>query len=656
MNRSFLRDPKRIAVLRVEPSEDSFYAELEPAPDPSPWLLGHEVRIFDLHVRSVQRVLKEVRAWAPEFVVNLCDGCHDEDRPGMDVVLGLRSLGLAFTGASQHCYDIHRDAQKIAAHSAGARIPNYCVVRDEEGIRAAAEIGFPLLIKPPQGYNSVGITRESKVLDEEALLERSRAVLEEYGAVLIEEFIEGRECTVLVSEGLQDARSPYAYVPLEFLFPEGETFKHFALKWEDYQEMESQVVQDLGLAARLREVASDTFVSLGHDGYARIDFRVDSDGEIFFLEINSNPSIFYPEGEYGSADFILSKDEVGFEGFLERILQAAKRRQERDARGYDFSFSAKDGFGVIARRAFSPGEVVFREEETSFRLVSLKHVKNTWPKEMQKWFFDYAFPVHENVYIMWDEDPNRWKPINHSCDPNVALDGLNEIATREIRPGEPLTIDYRTFCGPLSSSFVCNCRAPNCRGEIRDFRGMGFTAGGPRVPGAESQIHPASPQREDGRAAYEVRAIESPLGVGLYALRDWAPGETLTQFAWGPEFLEPSRWTVQVALGVHVETSPHETRYINHSCDPNVFFDVETREIVALKSIRVDEALTFFYPSTEWDMDEHFDCVCRQPVCRGRISGARSLSPEVLQSYRINPHVLEARRREGLEVAPGGEV
>jgi D-alanine-D-alanine ligase len=51
---------------------------------------------------------------------------------------------------------------------------------------------------------------------------------------LIEEFIEGREFTVLVAENPEDEDNPIAFMPVECRFGNGESFKHFDLKWVDH--------------------------------------------------------------------------------------------------------------------------------------------------------------------------------------------------------------------------------------------------------------------------------------------------------------------------------------------------------------------------------------------------------------------------------------
>jgi len=59
------------------------------------------------------------------------------------------------------------------------------------------------------------------------------------------------------------------------------------------------------------------------------------------------------------------------------------------------------------------------------------------------------------------------------------------------------------------------------------------------------------------------------------------------------------------------------------------------------RDLKAGEDLSFFYPSTEWDMGKPFECLCDAPkdVCLGQISGAKGVDRGVLQKYQINPHI-----------------
>ena len=67
-------------------------------------------------------------------------------------------------------------------------------------------------------------------------------MVKEFGGVLVEEFIEGREFTVLVAENPKDKNEPFAFTPVECIFSPGETFKHYDLKWVDFEDISWNIV------------------------------------------------------------------------------------------------------------------------------------------------------------------------------------------------------------------------------------------------------------------------------------------------------------------------------------------------------------------------------------------------------------------------------
>jgi hypothetical protein len=115
----------------------------------------------------------------------------------------------------------------------------------------------------------------------------------------------------------------------------------------------------------------------------------------------------------------------------------------------------------------------------------------------------------------------------------------------------------------------------------------------------------------------------------------------LASFAGSTPETRPTRYTVQVGRDAHIELRPEALKFISHSCDPNVRFDVTRRLLVTLRPMAAGEELAFFYPSTEWSMAEPFDCWCGTARCLGRIAGAAHLPREVLAGYVLEPHILE---------------
>jgi len=121
----------------------------------------------------------------------------------------------------------------------------------------------------------------------------------------------------------------------------------------------------------------------------------------------------------------------------------------------------------------------------------------------------------------------------------------------------------------------------------------------------------------------------------FFAQQKYEAGQVVAEFSAGKVMSRPTYLTVQVDIDKHIMLQPEHLQYINHSCDPNVFFDTYTMQVVALKPIAEGDEMTFFYPSTEWDMVQPFKCFCGTSRCLGEIKGAAHINPQVLRSYTL---------------------
>ncbi len=102
----------------------------------------------------------------------------------------------------------------------------------------------------------------------------------------------------------------------------------------------------------------------------------------------------------------------------------------------------------------------------------------------------------------------------------------------------------------------------------------------------------------------------------------------------------PTYQTIQVGRRAHVEELG-VIAFLNHSCQPNTLIDVARLDVIAGRDITAGEELNFFYPSTEWEMDRPFICLCGAPQCVRLVAGAKYLSIDTLSRYFINPHIRE---------------
>lgn len=79
---------------------------------------------------------------------------------------------------------------------------------------------------------------------------------------------------------------------------------------------------------------------------------------------------------------------------------------------------------------------------------------------------------------------------------------------------------------------------------------------------------------------------------------------------------------------------------MNHSRDPSAVLNTETLECRARRPMAAGDELTFFYPSTQWSMEEPFECRCAAATCLGIARGAKHLPAEVRERYEFNAHIV----------------
>ncbi|EFJ41611.1 hypothetical protein VOLCADRAFT_98341 [Volvox carteri f. nagariensis] len=465
--------------------------------------------IFLKKASSSADLVKLVNSGLYDVYLNLCDGAWDEDRAGKDVVEALERLNVPYTGADAAFYEPSKIDMKKAAYFYGIGVPAWVHVQGGPGQEEAgvAEVlgppergglRFPLIVKHPSGYGSVGMSKKSKVTNAQELRHQVSYFVREFGGALVEEFIVGREFTVLVveeptKEAVAGAEAddyepqlsdliPVAYTPVECVFGPGEDFKHFDLKFLEADTLEWLPCREPQLAERLKAAARDFFLATRGVSYGRCDFRVeDGTGDIYLLEINPNCGVLLPPEYAGSADYILALDpDHSHRHFLASILASAVHRHrckqpavapafistgqvlpspppppvDLDSNGAETVAAAPPSsrvgginvrrLGMVAVRAIRAGRRVQRNENSLVTLGSRDWVERTWPEGSweRRRVNEAAYPLNDRVcvsvcvLVLPPADLTRWMPLSHSCEPNTHIEGLDLVARRDIALGE----------------------------------------------------------------------------------------------------------------------------------------------------------------------------------------------------------------------------
>ena len=245
-------------------------------------------------------LLDELRDHPPLAVFNLFEGLATHPATEVSVASMLEWVNVPFTGCRSAALSLGRDKVRVKHLLAAARIstPPYLVV-DGPGPVPAWRGGWPAIVKPANQDASIGIDQGSVVTTREELLARVEFVLGRHGGpVLVERFVTGRELLVHVFEDGPD-RTVTVLPPAEIAYTGTRASRWpvytFNAKWDEASDeyKTAPVVAPVAVPddvfERLRDTAVRGFAALGCHDYARLDLRMDADGEFHVLEINPNP-------------------------------------------------------------------------------------------------------------------------------------------------------------------------------------------------------------------------------------------------------------------------------------------------------------------------------------------------------------------------------
>jgi len=459
---------KKVCVLLPDYStSDVDYQHYDPPRNLSHLIPEAIVDHVFLNKLTTYKQLKELSKKNYDIFVNLCEGYLDWSVPSIDVIYFLEKLYLPFTGPSSLLYDPTKELMKYVAYTQGVNTPAYVLIEKPEDVSSCNVLRYPLFVKPAKAGDSLGIDENSLVYDQGALVEKVASIFDEYGPILVEEYVDGREFTVMLVKNPDAHMGTVVFHPVEYVFPEGKKFKTYALKTSELHTDANMLVNDPVLVEKLKKAAEDIFNGFGGVGYARLDFRMNGGGELFFLEINFTCSVFYSDGYEGSADYILKMDGTGQERFLRMIIHEGMERFRKNQKKYKMVGNSISGYGIYATCDIESNEVVFKGEERSQRIASSTYISKNWTVKELENFKKYAYPVSNEVFLLWDENPEMWAPQNHSCNANTKYSGLDVVASRKIMKGEELTLDYADFLDENMESFQCRCGNNNCKGLIK---------------------------------------------------------------------------------------------------------------------------------------------------------------------------------------------
>lgn len=220
----------------------------------------------------------------------------------------LRKHNIPCTHSSFESMEIcrNKDITYARLRENGILVPEYIVFETiflkniEKLLAEVEEIGFPVIIKPSGGGNSIGISPKSVVYNFKQLKEQIIAIQKElgHGTLIIEKYLPGQEYTI----GILGNKEKYI-LPI-IGFPKNLGVRDTNIKKMEYKLREQfEIINETDLRFNiLLEIGVKTFDAVYANDLIRIDLKEDQLGNIYVIDVNGTPSL----SPKGSLNFMAS--------------------------------------------------------------------------------------------------------------------------------------------------------------------------------------------------------------------------------------------------------------------------------------------------------------------------------------------------------------
>ena len=286
---------------------------------------GHEVIDLEATAELPQRL-----AAAPvDLVFNIAEGFKGRNREAQVPAI-LELLDIPYTGSDPAALSVALDkamAKKMVRQH-GILTPDFVLMQSGKE-RLPREMRFPVIVKPVAEGSSKGVFGKSVVETEPELRELARELAARYRQpALVENYIGGREFTV----GMLGERRPKVLPIMEVVFTGNDPTPVYdfsaKLDWTHKVRYDVPAKLEPSVQKEMERAARAVFGALGCRDVSRVDFRMDAEGKIYFLECNPLPGL-----TPGWSDLVLIAQGGGldYRALIGEILACGIRRyQERE--------------------------------------------------------------------------------------------------------------------------------------------------------------------------------------------------------------------------------------------------------------------------------------------------------------------------------------
>ncbi len=299
---------------------------------------GYKVASYNVKDRF-ERLFKFLARRKIDVVFNLVEFFHGRPEQEMNVASFYELLEIPYTGAPPMTLALcqNKPMAKAILRSYDLPTPRSMTVRTMADFKSRHNLHYPVIVKPACEDGSGGIENASIVSTLEDLKARTEYVLSDFKMdALIEEYIEGRELNVAVLGNGPDRRAlPISEIEFGGMPEHLYKIVSYQAKWDPMHEAYHKTIPscpaDLppAITEYAQQLALKATEALGTRDYARVDMRMNKDGELFILEVNPNPNLSEGTGIARSAEAA----GFAFKDLLGNIVESALSRDKHKSAG-----------------------------------------------------------------------------------------------------------------------------------------------------------------------------------------------------------------------------------------------------------------------------------------------------------------------------------
>jgi D-alanine-D-alanine ligase len=286
--------------------------------------MGHDVLCLGV-ISDLSKIRGAITDFKPHIVYNLLEEFDGEAIFDQNVVSYLELMKIPYTGCNPRGLILARDkglAKKILTYHRIKTAPFCSFSKSRKKAKLTKDLIYPVIVKCQNEEASLGLTKAALVNNEEKLLERVAFIHNEYKVdAIAEQFIEGREFYMGVIGNHRLKTFPAWELTFEKVESPEKEFYGQSAKWNmGYRKRKGIQTGRANLPSdvekKMADICKRTYRALGLNGYARIDLRMDKEGQLFVIEANPNPDIAESDDFAKSAHF----SKLSYKNLLKKIL------------------------------------------------------------------------------------------------------------------------------------------------------------------------------------------------------------------------------------------------------------------------------------------------------------------------------------------------